>query len=126
MTDTEFDAFLAARVDAFERKQATLQTRFGLGTHARWDYDQLTGRLEFSDAAGRAVVQAAVTPIGTWSAASNTWQWGWANPSLAEPGRTRAARLRGLYDATDGLECFHADLFECDEGMAWQLAALAV
>ena len=126
MTDPEFDAYLAARVEAFERKQDTLQAGYALGTWARWDYDQPTGRLLFSDPADKVAVEAMVTPIGSWSAASDTWQWGWANPSIVEPGRSKARRLRGLYDATDGLECFHSELFECDEGMAWQLAALAV
>jgi hypothetical protein len=126
MTDPEFDAFLAARVEAFERKQDDLRGRYGLGTHARWDYDQPSGRLRFLNAAGRTVVEAAVTPISTWSAAADTWQWEWANPAIVEPGRSQAARLRALYDATDGLECFHAELFDCDEVQAWQLAALAV
>lgn len=126
MTDPEFDDFLAARVEAFERKQGDLRERFGLGTHARWDYDQPTGRLRFSDAAGRPVVEAAVTPVGSWSTAADTWQWGWANPSIVEPGKSQAARLQGLFEATDGLECFHNPLFECDEVQAWQLAALGV
>jgi len=126
VTDPEFDEFLAERVDALERKQADLTVRFGLGTHARWDYDQTTGRLAFSDAAGRVVVEADVTPIGSWSAAGPDFRWAWANPSFLEPARTRAARLRGLHEATDGLECFHAEVFECEEETAWQLAALAV
>ncbi len=126
MTDPDFDDFLAARVEAFERKQDGLRGRFGLGTHARWDYDQVTGRVRFSDAAGRLMVEAAVTPIGSWSTTADTWQWGWANASIVEPGRSQSARLRGLFDATDGLECFHAESFDCDEVQAWQLAALAV
>ena len=126
MTDPEFDAFLAERLDALERKQAALTERFGLGTHARWDYDQPTGRLRFSDPAGRLAVEAAVTPIGSWSTAADTWQWGWANPSIVELGRSQSARLRGLFEATDGLECFHAELFDCDEEQAWQLVALSV
>jgi hypothetical protein len=95
MMDPEFDVFLAERVDAFERKQAALTERFGLGTHARWDYDQTTGTLVFSDAAGRVVVEADVAPIGSWSAAGPNFRWAWANPSFPEPARTRATRLRG-------------------------------
>lgn len=126
MTDPEFDAFLAERVDAFERKQAGLTEEFGLGTHARWNYDQTTGRLVFSDADGRAVVEADVTPIGTWSPAGPDFRWAWANASFQESARNRSARLRELYEVTDGLDCFHAEVFECEEQTAWQLAALAV
>ncbi|MFO0805567.1 MAG: hypothetical protein U0791_20900 [Gemmataceae bacterium] len=126
MTDPEFDAYLAERVEAFKRKQATLTERFGLGTHDRWDYDQVTAKLVFSNAGGRAAVMAEVTPIGSWSASGPNFQWAWANPYFLETARARATRLRELHEATDGLECFHAEVFECTEETAWQLAALAV
>ncbi|HEV7402610.1 MAG TPA: hypothetical protein VGO11_06790 [Chthoniobacteraceae bacterium] len=126
MTDPEFDDFLSARLAAYEEKQQNLREQYGLGTYDRWDYDQTTERLKFSDEAGRVVVEATVIPIGTWSVQSDTWQWAWANPSMVEPGRSRAAQLRGLFEATDGLDCFHAELFDCGEAQAWELAALAV
>jgi hypothetical protein len=125
MSDDEFDAFIADANQAFERKQADLTRRFGLGSHARWDYDQLTELLRFSDASGQVLVEASAIAIGSFSGMSKTWKWAWSNQSVPEPARSRSARLRGLFETT-GMEVFRKGSFAADEEMAWELAAMCV
>jgi hypothetical protein len=125
MTDAEFDAFVARSTRALDRKQAKLSKRFGLGSYARWDYDQVTERLRFSNDEARMRVEATAMPIGSFSTLGRTWQWAWANPSIPEGPRARAARLRELFEVT-GVEVFRQEAFEADEPMAWELAAMAV
>ena len=125
MTDDQFDAFVADTSEALELKQANLTRRFGLGSHARWDYDQLTELLRFSDATGRVLVEASAIVIGTFSSKSQTWKWAWSNPSVPERSRARSARLKELFETTT-MEIFRKESFSADEEMAWELAAMSV
>jgi len=125
MTDDEFDAFVARCVERLEYKQADLKVRFGLGDHARWAFDQATGLLRFMDAQGIVRVEADVTDIGSYSTARHTWRWGWANRPIVEAQRAKSSKLRGLYDQT-GLDVFRMQAIDADEGMPWELTAMAV
>lgn len=48
----------------------------------RFDFDQDTGQLVIKDASGRVRVRARYQVIGTYSTASSSWFWGWANDSI--------------------------------------------
>jgi hypothetical protein len=125
MTDDEFDAFVAESVEELERKQDKLQNEFGLGTHADFLFDQATGTLEFKDASGAVRVRADVTPIGSFSERSETWQWAWANESLLPALRERAQECRALETAT-GFAVFGQAVLKAAPDMPWELAAMAV
>jgi hypothetical protein len=73
MTDEEFNSFVERTTAEAEEKQADLTVRFGLGTHASWNFDQLTGFLRFADSAGHALIAAKAINIGSYSAKSMTW-----------------------------------------------------
>ncbi|OWK41714.1 DUF6882 domain-containing protein [Fimbriiglobus ruber] len=125
MTDAEFEAFVASSKRDLERKQLALTRQYGFGLHARWDYDQDTESLRFSDADGRVRVEAGAINIGSFSFKSQTWMWAWAKPSIPEESRTHSARLRELFDVT-GMEAFRSESFEADTAMAWEVAAMSV
>jgi hypothetical protein len=125
MTDKQFDAFVAQAVRALEQKQDLLTDTYGLGKYEEFWFDQSTGVLQFKDATGCVQSEATVTPIGSYSQKSRTWQWAWANDSLAEMLRKKAEELKLLYDLT-GFEVFQTSVFKADEQMAWELAAMAV
>ena len=125
MTDAEFDSFVASCNAELEQKQAALEQRFRLGTHARWGYDGNTGLLTFADNRGITVVQAETTQIGSYSTNSQTWKWAWANGSIPDAQRVKSARLKGLYDVT-GINVFQQEAFVADEQMPWEIAAMSV
>ncbi len=125
MTDEQFSAFVDQAVEELQSKQRSLTERYGLGTHEQYWFDQPGGALQFKDGTGRVLVEARVTPIGSYAKDSNTWRWAWANESLTEALRQRAEELKGLHGLT-GFEVFHMPVFEADEQMASALVAMAV
>jgi hypothetical protein len=125
MTDQEFDKFVSDSVESLERKQADLSERFGLGSHALWLFDQPTGLLRFYDRENKLCVEAEVTQIGSYSLSSHTWKWAWANPTVVDSQRFKSAKLNGLFDRT-GIEIFRKAVFQADDQMPWEIAAMAV
>lgn len=125
MTDDEFEAFLVQATDQLRVKQQQLTESNGLGTYPTFWFDQETGLLQFKDSSGQVRVEATVIPIGSFSTASNTWKWSWANESVLGPLREKAESLKGLYELT-GMNIFEMPVFEADEPMAWEVAAMSV
>ncbi len=125
MTDDEFDAFVETANQELDQKQDALMKKFRLGQWEDFWFDQTKGCLQFKDSKGRVQVEATVTPIGSFSEESGTWQWGWANQSLVEPLRRKSEKLKGLFDRT-GIEVFRMKTVKMDEAMAWQTAAMSV
>jgi hypothetical protein len=126
MTDEEFDNFVAEANEELEQKQDQLSKDHGLGSFARWHFNQETGLLQFFGENDRPAVEADVIAIGSYSSKSNTWKWAWSNESILPPLREKSARLKELEGLT-GIALFNEEsTFEVDEAMAWELAAIAV
>ena len=125
MTDEQFDAFVEQAVAALEKKQDGLTKDYGLGKHKSFWFDQTSSLLQFKGDAGNSEVEVVVTPIGSFSTKSNTWQWAWANQSFVEPLRIKAEDLKQLGELT-GFDIFQKPTFKADEQMAWELAAMSV
>ena len=127
MTDDEFSDFLSAAMDELHTKQQQLTNDHGLGTFARWWFDQETETLEFFDSSDTKVLVASVMDIGSYASDSKTWKWAWANNSVLESLREKARTLKALADLT-GMEIFaDEETVEIDGmPMAWELAAMSV
>lgn len=125
MTEAAFEEFLAGCMSALREKNAALEKRYRLGSFDRWDHDGDANVLTFSNADGRAIVEAKTTDIGSYSQKSQTWLWAWANQSIVELDRARATPLKQLFDVT-GMHLFQDPHFDCDECLAWEMAAAAV
>lgn len=70
-------------VSELEEKQDRLKIQFGISKHERWDYDQGTGHIVFSNA-GVPAVTARFQFVGSISSVNETWLWSWANPSVEQ------------------------------------------
>jgi hypothetical protein len=125
MTDEDFDDFVEHATDELERKQDFLTASHGLGQYESLWFDGMTGTLQFKDADAHVRVEASVTPIGSFSEKSGTWQWAWANRSVVESLRQKSEKLKELHDIT-GMDVFMTPTFEADEKTAWEIAAMAV
>jgi hypothetical protein len=80
--------------------QDVLRAEFALGSWRRWDWDQDTGRLVFSDAEGGAPrVIADIQFVGSVSSESATWLWSWANPYIDRALTSGAREVRLLGEA---------------------------
>jgi hypothetical protein len=58
-----------------------LEAEYNLSSHERWDLNQETGELVFSNHGVPAVV-ARFQFVGSVSATSHTWLWSWGNSSI--------------------------------------------
>ena len=125
MNEAQFEQFIAEAVEALQRKNAALQDEHGLGSYARWDFDRDAGVLTFSNSGQQTVLEATTKDIGTYSLKTKTWLWAWANESLSEAERAKAAPLTELYETT-GMRIFRDPHLDCDEPLAWELAAVSV
>lgn len=127
MTDEEFVQFVDSAVAELGEKQERLKAEYGIGSHARWHFDQETEKLDFFDEQDRKVLEMDVIDIGSWASNSKTWMWAWANVTVLPSLRMKAERLKEL-DSVTGVEIFSEEAaFPLeDEGLAWSLAAMSV
>lgn len=126
MDDHHFGAFLARAVQELADKQERLQTEYGLGSFARWWFDQQAATLQFLDENGRLGLEAEFVDIGSFSVRAGTWVWAWANSSVLPASRERSSQLKALGGLT-GMDVFvEESAFAVSEEMAWELAAISV
>lgn len=123
MTDQEFDAYLATAQGELTAKQSYLEREFGLGRYERFavDYEKETLRFLNDD---RVQVAFSITPLGSHHLAEKSWRWAWANASLPEKMRRKAAHVQRLFDVT-GFDLFRQSDVSIDESMAWEFVALS-
>ncbi len=121
--DDAYNKLLNDCVAEVEGKNQKLADEFGLGSFERWDIDQEIGELVFSDS-GVPKLVCSVTMLGSFSNSSETWMWGWANPSLLEP-LTRDTNALKEYGEQNGIEELVVEKTSATEGEAWALSALS-
>jgi hypothetical protein len=105
-----------------EAKRRTLEDRFGLGHHERYDVDFEKESIVFSSG-GRPRIVGRATLIGTYSLASRTWGWGGYNKTVSESVRKASAALADEILDRDMWE-LSTPVFAVDEATAWAIAAL--
>ena len=125
MNESQFEEFLSGAVEAVQAKNDLLEQRHGIGHFARWDHEGDSDQLTFSNPNDAHVLVAETTDIGSYSLKTKTWLWAWANESLTDAAREKAAELKKLFDVT-GMRVFSDPHFDCDEYLAWELAAASV
>lgn len=122
MDRADLRQFLDRCVEELRRKNQALEFDYGIDAPGRWEHDFDSGLLKFSRPDGTVFAQAETTDIGSFSTNSRTWMWAWANASLSDEARNRAASLESFAEALG----FGEPHFPCDEETAWSLAAAAV
>jgi hypothetical protein len=121
--DDEYNALLNECVAEVTHKNQKLADEYGLGSYERWDINQEIGELVFSDG-GVPQLVCSVTMLGSFSEQSETWMWGWANPSLLEP-LTRDTNALRDYGEQHRIEDLVVGKTTATEGDAWALSALS-
>ncbi len=124
MTERELQMYADRCSIELEKKQKQLKADFGLSGQDEYVLDLDSRILRFEkDSVLRC--QFSVIVIGSLAPVSKNWLWGWANESLREEFRERAAVLNALYDET-GFDIFKVGTFKADANLARELSALAV
>lgn len=110
-------------VEYLQAKQDALAREYQLNDHERYDWDQDSGHLVFSNQ-GRPAVIADFQFVGSVSKRTGTWLWSWANASNLEAVRARVREVRAYGDQHRLLKlaCAHWSAKEED---GWEMAAVA-
>lgn len=106
---------------ALRTKQATLEERFAIRTHDRYDVDLERQDIVFSRG-GVPRVRARATLVGTFSLAGRTWAWGGSNENLSPAIRASSSALVDGIVERDLWE-LSTPVFALDEPTAWALCA---
>jgi hypothetical protein len=109
---------------ALHEKQDALSREYEISKHKRWDWDQETAELVFSND-GVVAVRCRIVFIGSVSTKSNTWLWSWANYSLDESVRSPMDKVRVFGVEKDFPKLF-VPKWQADEVDGWEMAGIAV
>lgn len=85
--------FVTESHEYLSERQNQLMSDYKLSKHKRWDWDQPTSSLIFSNDCVTAVV-AEVQFVGSVSKKSGTWLWSWANDSIVDNAKSQLAVVR--------------------------------
>ena len=105
-----------------QTRQDQLLAQYGIGSYPRYDWDQETGQLIFSDN-GQARVIADIQFVGSVSPQSHTWLWSWANQSIQESVKGRVRTVRTYGDDHRFLKLSSA-CWAADEADGWDMTAI--
>lgn len=118
-----WNEFVSMCCNDLSEKQNSLTDEFQINEHKRWDWDQETAKLIFSND-GVPAVFADIAFAGTVSTISNTWLWGWANFHLLENVRTPLIAVRE-YGEQHGYPRLTVPKWPADQADGWHMAAIA-
>lgn len=124
MIDEEFGGLLNFCYAELDAKQDYLINEYQLGSYDDFFYDQERKVLQFING-NQELLEFYVLFIGTWSENCNTWMWAWENSNMTIDVRKEASVIKGLAETT-GFNIFDTPSFECNEGDAYDITALAV
>lgn len=123
MKDEEFDAFLDRALAELHDKQAVLSGSFGIGGNERFVVDFSSCLLTFFD--GEApTAEASILPLGTHSLDKQRFRWSWSDEGLPMDVQNASRKTQALYGLT-GFAIFKEATIQCDQTMAWEIAALS-
>ncbi len=118
-----WEPFVSDAIDELTTKQDQLQDRFDLSKHERWDYDQETGQIVFSNA-GVSAVAAHFQIVGSISTVNDTWLWSWANFSLVPEIFERLVSVRE-FGETQRFPNLTTPKWPATEEDGWEMTAIA-
>lgn len=119
----DFDGFVGEAREELRVKLEQGVADFGLGSYESFSVDQTRAVMEFS-AGGRVRLTAKAQVVGSFSAASDSWLWSWANASILPIARKRLAKVRDFGKA-NRISALTTDQWEATEADGWSMTAVA-
>jgi hypothetical protein len=117
------DKFLDEVEKGFMADAKKLNTQFKLGDYDRWDADQDTGKLVFSNK-GKPKVIASFQIAGSYSTYSNTWRWSWANETIDAALKQEMNKVKEFGEKNQIKQLTTAQ-WKYPEDYAWTLTSIA-
>lgn len=103
-------------------RQDVLMAEYKLGEHKRFDWDQDSGSLVFSNDGVVAVI-AKVQFVGSISTKSNTWLWSWANSTVQDNVKDQMHVIEAFGEKHE-YEALTTDKWEGDEVDGWEMTSI--
>jgi hypothetical protein len=122
-TQNKWEKLVKTAHHRLHQLQGELAEKFSISEHERWDYDQHTGVLTFSNN-DKPVVEAKFQVVGTISKKTNTWMWAWANQHTWHVVR-RGVRAVAEYGFQENFSRLTVPLYPADEYTGWEMAGIA-
>ena len=127
MTDViakeEWSSTVADACHFLSERQDALMRDYKLAEHQRFEWDQSTGELTFSNN-GVPAVKAKIQFVGSVSTLSNTWLWSWANPSVSPDVKDQMQWVKG-YGEEHNFIALTRDQWDGDEIDGWEMTCVA-
>lgn len=120
--DDKYTELLTSSIEYLEEKQDEFIRKFKIDEHPRWDVDQESGKLIFSNE-GVPQVEADIQYVGTISTQSDTWLWAWANDSLSENVKHASREIRDMGEQSGFLKLAAAH-WPASKGDGWEMTAI--
>jgi hypothetical protein len=121
--EAAFEELLARALPFLQERQEQLIEQHQLGEYERFDWNQDSGQLIFSNG-GVPQVTADVLFVGSLSTRSDTWRWSWANETVNEPLKAPLREVR-RHGEVHGLMKLVAAQWSATEHDGWEMAAIA-
>ncbi|MBB4109718.1 DUF6882 domain-containing protein [Pedobacter zeae] len=118
-----FEKLSKISCEYLKKQQAYCQEKYKIGKYERWDYDQSTGKLIFSD---KGVQKGIIDyeEVGSVSLTSNTWLWAWDNSSIEESVKLQIATVRSFGIKRGFTRLYNAE-WSADIVDGWDMAAIS-
>lgn len=121
-SESEWQILIEKSYEQLRAQQDILEEVFDLSKHERWDFDQDTGELIFSNN-GKATVVAKFQFVGSFSTESETWLWSWGNSSIEEE-LYEELRVVYEYGESKGFDKLTEEKWPAEEVDGWEMAAV--
>lgn len=115
--------FLDEVAKGFGANANKLNKEYKLGKYDRWDANQDTGKLIFSEK-GKPKVTASFQIAGSYSTYSGTWKWSWANETVDSAMKLDMNKVKEFGEKNTFSELTTAQ-WKCKEDYAWTMTAVA-
>jgi len=124
MDDSDFERFVDEAFAFMEEAIKTCNAVWDFQSHERFDVDQDSGLLTFSEGPKPPIV-CGIQFVGTYQTERSVWRWSWANPSIDDHLKARL-RLVQDFGISNEISAITTDAWETpSEETAWAMTAIA-
>lgn len=120
--DAAFKGLTSDAVAYLQERQDQLSAKYDLVRFERYDWNQETSQLIFSED-GQARVVADIQCVGSISTRSGTWLWSWANRSIPESMKHGVRDVRAYGETHRYLKLASA-AWAAEEAEGWEMTAI--